>query len=207
MLYYCKALTKGNMEIKEKTDAELILLLIKDSELAFSELYIRYKDKLRYFCFSLLKSEEETNDIVQEIFIRLWESRFFINSDLSFSSFLYTMARNRILNHFRDTDIESRAKSILAQKTPTEENIIEADLIYTEYQKILKDAIALLPPQRQKIFNMSRTENLSHKEIAAELDISVNTVQEHISESLRFIKSYFSKRADLSLSLLLLLTI
>lgn len=193
------------MGIRKKTDTELVNLLIRDNETAFSELYVRYKDKLHYFCLSLLKSEEETNDIVQEIFIRLWESRIFINPDLSFSSFLYTIARNRILNYFRDMDIDAKAKSILAQNKPVEEDVIESNLIYTEYQNILKEAIEQLSPQRKKIFNMSRMDNLTHKEIAEQLGISVNTVQEHISESLRFIKTYFGKHSDISISVLLYL--
>lgn len=191
------------MKLGENTDTELATLLTQNNEAAFCELYIRYKDKLHYFCLSLIKSKEETNDIVQEVFIRIWESRNFINPDLSFSSFLYTIARNRILNHFRDMDIDVKVKSILAKTNPVEEELIEADLIYTEYQKILQEAIEALPPQRKKIFNMSREDNMTHKEIAAELGISVNTVQEHISESLRFIKKYFSKYTDISLSLLL----
>ena len=108
------------MGIKDKTDNELVHLLIQNDEAAFSELYIRYKDKLYYFCLNLLKSAEEANDIVQEIFIRIWESRNFINPELSLSSFLYTMARNRILNYFRDMDIDVKVKSILMQTKPTE---------------------------------------------------------------------------------------
>ena len=191
------------MGIKEKTDTELAILLTLNDEAAFSELYVRYKDKLYYFCLHLLKSKEEANDIVQEIFIRIWESRNFINPDLSFSSFLYTMARNRILNYFRDIDIDEKVKEILATHKVTEEEAIDSKIIYTEYQVILQNAISQLPPQRRKIFNMSRIESMSHKEIAAELGISVNTVQEHISEALKFIKAYFSKHADMSISLLL----
>lgn len=195
------------MELKERTDTDLITLLTQDDEAAFSELYIRYKDKLCYFCISLLKSREEANDIVQEIFIRIWESRYFINPDLSFSSFLYTMARNRILNYFRDADIDAKVKSILATRKVVEEEGVDSQMIYTEYQNILQDAINLLSPQRQKIFTMSRIENMSHKEIAAQLNISVNTVQEHISEALKFIKNYFNKHADFSLSLLFLFVV
>lgn len=191
------------MKFREKTDTELVALLVRDNEAAFSELYVRYKNKLYYFVFHLLKSKEETNDIVQEIFIRIWESRSFINPDLSFSSFLYTMARNRILNYFRDIDIDEKVKEILATQKAKEEEAIDTQIIYTEYQEILRNAISRLPPKRQKIFNMSRIENMSHKEIAAQLGISVNTVQEHISEALKFIKTYFNKHADMSLNLLL----
>lgn len=181
-----------------------MVLLTQHDEVAFCELYTRYKDKLYYFCFSLLKSKEEANDIVQEIFIRIWESRSFINPELSFSAFIYTMARNRILNYFRGIDIDTKIKEIIAFKSPVKEEKIESDIIYTEYQKLLTDAIDAMPPQRKKVFNLSREENLSHKEIAARLDISVNTVQQHISESLKFIKLYFKKHGNISLTLLFL---
>lgn len=71
-----------SMKLSEKTDTELVTLLIQNNEAAFSELYVRYKDKLYYFCLQFLKSKEEANDIVQEIFIRIWESRSFINPNL-----------------------------------------------------------------------------------------------------------------------------
>ena len=147
-------------------------------------------------------TNEEANDIVQDIFIRIWESRSFINPQLSFSSFLYTMARNRIMNYFRDMDIDIKVKEILTTQKITVEETTESQLIYTEYQEILQAAIDLLPAQRKKIFNMSRVENMSHKEIAMKLGISVNTVQEHISEALKFIKLYFNKHADLTMTLL-----
>ena len=176
------------MNFKEKTDTELATLLIRDNEAAFSELYVRYKDKLYYFCLHLLKSKEEANDIVQEIFIRLWESRSFINPELSFSSFLYTMARNRILNYFRDIDIDEKVKQILSAQKITEEEAIDSKIIYTEYQMILQNAISQLPPQRQKIFNMSRIESMSHKEIAALLEMTTKGVEFHISKSTRALR-------------------
>lgn len=192
------------MSYQTKSDKELAILLTGNDEQAFRELYFRYKDKLWHYAFSFLKSEEECNDIIQEIFIRFWELRTFIDPELSISSFLYTMTKNRILNYFRDMDVEMQVKKALALKLPVETDSTEAEVIYTEYQQILTDAIEQLPPQRKRIFNMSRIENKSHKEIAAQLGISVSTVQEHISESLRFIKTYFTKHTDLTLGIMML---
>lgn len=181
-----------------KTDKELVLLLIHNNEKAFRELYIRYKGKLWHYCFSFLKSEEESDDLIQEIFICLWELRGSLNPELSFSSFMYSLVRNRVLNYFRDMDVETQAKKALSGSLLTKTEHVETDIIYTEYQQILKDAIDHLPPQRKKVFIMSRTDNMSHKEIATHLGLSVNTVQDHISESMRFIKTYFSQYADLA---------
>jgi RNA polymerase sigma-70 factor (ECF subfamily) len=181
------------------SDKELVMRLAKSDESAFRELYIHYKEKLWRYAFSFLKSEEETDDLIQEIFIRVWELRFFMDPELSFSSFLYTMTRNRILNYFRNMDVEQQLKKALALRITVETEASESDLIFSDYQAILINAIEQLPPQRQRIFNLSRIEQKSHKEIAVQLGISVSTVQEHISESLRFIKRYFSKHTDITL--------
>jgi RNA polymerase sigma-70 factor (ECF subfamily) len=195
------------MSYQTLSDKELAILLTKNEELAFREFYFRYKDKLWHYAFSFLKSEEESDDVVQEIFIRLWELRSFINPELSISSLLYTMTKNHILNYFRQMDVEAQLKKALALKLPVETDTTEADIIFAEYQKILTDAIELLSPQRKRVFNMSRIENKSHKEIAARLGISVSTVQDHISESLRFIKTYFAKHTDLTLEIMILITL
>lgn len=191
------------MGCSSKTDTELVTLLTLNNEDAFRELYLRYKDKLWHYCFSFLKSEDETEDMIQEVFIRIWEFRSFLDPALSISSFIYTVARNKMLNFFRDMDVELQLKKTIFQKTLDEETDADSDLIFDEYQQILSDAIEKLPSRRKRIFHMSRVENLSHKEIASNLGISVYTVQEHISESLRFIKAYFLQHADLTLGVML----
>ena len=192
------------MNVNIKSDKELVSLLIRGEESAFCDLYVRYKDRLFLFCYSLLKSEEEANDVVQEIFVNIWESRCFINPDLSFSSFLYTIAKNRILNYFRHAEIKENVITSLASQSQTYEDRIESDIVYEEYQEILLSAINKLPPQRKRIFNLSRIEHYTHKEIAEKLGISVYTVQEHISESLQFIKRYLAKHAGIEVGVWIL---
>ena len=187
------------MRYSSKTDADLVTQLTLNNEEAFRELYLRYKDKLTYYCFNLLKSANEAEDMTQDIFIRLWEFRSLIDPDLSFSSYIYTIARNKVLNYFRDMDTELQVKKVLFEKALVEETTTDSDIIFAEYQQILSAAIEKLPARRKEIFNMSRIENKSHKEIASALGISVYTVQEHISESLRFIKTYFLQHTDLTL--------
>lgn len=179
------------MNLRKKADKDLVKLLINNDEAAFSELYVRYKNKLMAFCFTYLKSTDEAEDLVQELFLYIWESRYFINEERSFSSYLYTIAHNRVLNYFRNVDVKLKVETLLAKQIPQYEEIIESDIIYKEYLSMLKQVITQLPPQRKRIFNMSREQNLTHKEIAEILGISPHTVQEHISESLHFIKNQF----------------
>ena len=175
-----------------------------NDEVAFRELYIRYKGRLWNYIFAFLKADDESDDLIQEIFIHLWELRHSVNPELSFSSFVYTIAKNKVLNYFRDRDMDLQYKKALTMSRPIEMDSIDADIIYLEYKKILVSAIEQLPPQRKRIFNMSRIEHKTHKEIALQLNISVSTVQEHISASLQFIKVYFAKNTDLILKLLFL---
>lgn len=192
---------KNYREIKEQ---ELIQLINQDDREAFCELYVRYKDKLWSFCYKFLKSGEDTDDIIQDIFTYLWESRKFINPDLSFSSFLFTMTKNRILNHIRSIDITIQVQSYLAQQ-PVPDNSSMEELEFRDLQQVIVTAIEQLPPRRKEIFNLSRNENLPHKQIAEQLGISVYTVQEHISESLKFIRKYINRHAGTTISFLLFL--
>lgn len=190
------------MGYKDKADKELVILLSRDDQKAFEELYVRFKDKLLRYSLCLLKSDNDSSDIVQEVFIQLWESRHFLDPSLSFSSFLYTITRNRILNYFKHIDVEDKIREILLDKKDIHETP-ETDLLSSEFQQILTEAINHLPTQRKKIFNMSRLEGLSYKEIAAMTNISVYTVQEYITESLRFIRHYVAQYSELSMILLL----
>lgn len=191
------------MSYRIKSDKELVVLLNSNDEAAFRELYIRYKDRLWNYIFAFLKAVDESDDLIQEIFIQLWELRHSTNPELSFSAFMYTIAKNKVFNYFRDKDMDLQYKKALIMSRPIEMNSIDADIIYLEYKKILVSAIEQLPPQRKRIFNMSRIEHKTHKEIALQLGFSVSTVQEHISASLQFIKAYFAKNTDLILKFLI----
>lgn len=184
---------------------ELVIRLIDGDEDAFCELYAAYKNRLLYFAMKFVKSRDFAEDIFQDAFTIIWQSRRFINPDASFSSYLYTIVRNRILNQIRDADKENALKEqILSQAIDytddTKENILANDL-----REIINKALEKLTPRQREIFEMSREAQMSHKEIADALGISVNTVQEHISVSLRTIRTFLSKYADTYTDMLLIL--
>lgn len=184
---------------------ELVIRLIDGDENAFCELYAAYKNRLLYFAMKFVKSRDFAEDIFQDAFTIIWQSRRFINPDASFSSYLYTIVRNRILNQIRDADKENTLKEqILSQAIDytddTKENILANDL-----REIINKALEKLTPRQREIFEMSREAQMSHKEIADVLGISVNTVQEHISVSLRTIRTFLSKYTDTYADMLLIL--
>ena len=171
----------------------LVLRLIGEDEDAFCELYAAYKNRLIYFAMRFLKSREYAEDVFQDAFTVVWQSRRFIDPDASFSSYLYTIIRNRLLNQLRDAANEEKLKeSILSQALDYTDDT-KREVMLNDLKFIISRALEQLTPRQREIFEMSREAQLSHKEIAGELGISVNTVQEHISSSLKIIRTYLIK--------------
>ena len=188
-------------------ERSLILRLIGGDEDAFCELYATYKNRLIYFAMRFLKSREYAEDVFQDAFTVVWLSRRFINPDASFSSYLYTIMRNRILNQLRNAANEEKLKeSILSQALDYTEDT-KREVMLNDLKSLISHALQQLTPRQREIFEMSREAQLSHKEIADKLGISVNTVQEHISISLKLIRTYLIKYSGSEYVDLLLLLI
>lgn len=184
-------------------ERSLVIRLIAGDEEAFCELYAAYKNRLIYFAMRFLKSHDYAEDIFQDAFTVIWESRKFINPDASFSSYLYTIVRNRILNQLRELANEERLKEqILSQAIGHETN---NEIFANDLQMLITHALEQLTPRQREVFEMSRKKQLSHKEIAKALGISVNTVQEHISTSLRLLRAYLKKNSVIGTELILIL--
>ena len=188
-------------------ERSLILRLIEGDEDAFCELYATYKNRLIYFAMRFLKSREYAEDVFQDAFTVVWQSRRFINPDASFSSYLYTIMRNRILNQSRNAANEEKLKeSILSQALDYTEDT-KREVMLNDLKSLISHALQQLTPRQREIFEMSREAQLSHKEIADKLGISINTVQEHISTSLKLIRTYLIKYSGSEYVDLLLLLI
>ena len=188
-------------------ERSLILRLTEGDEDAFCELYATYKNRLIYFAMRFLKSREYAEDVFQDAFTVVWQSRRFINPDASFSSYLYTIMRNRILNQLRNAANEEKLKeSILSQALDYTEDT-KREVMLNDLKSLISHALQQLTPRQREIFEMSREGQLSHKEIADKLGISVNTVQEHISTSLKLIRTYLIKYSGSEFVDLLLLLI
>lgn len=183
----------------------LVLRLIEGDEDAFCELYAAYKNRLIYFAMRFLKSREYAEDIFQDAFAVVWQGRRFINPDASFSAYLYTIVRNRILNQLRDLSNQDKLREQILSQAVNYTNETKDEIIANDLRQFISRALQQLTPRQREIFQMSRERQMSHREIAEVLGISVNTVQESISISLRTLRTYLEKNSIVGADLILLL--
>ncbi|MGA7162095.1 MAG: RNA polymerase sigma-70 factor [Bacteroidota bacterium] len=156
-----------------------------DDIVSFEEIYRTYWPKLYIYAFNVLRERDLCEDIVQEVFIDLWAKRH--EAQISnLYSYLYQSVKYQIFNHFR----ESRYRKQLLMKFDLISIEYQTDEAYEkqELKSQIKAVISQLPEQRRVIFEMSRYEGLSNREISEHLSISVQTVKNQISESLTFIR-------------------
>ena len=186
-------------------ERSLVLRLIEGDEDAFCELYAAYKNRLIYFAMLFLKSREYAEDIFQDAFAVVWQGRRFINPDASFSAYLYTIVRNRILNQLRDLSNQDKLREQILSQAVNYTNETKDEIIANDLRQFISRALQQLTPRQREIFQMSRERQMSHREIAEVLGISVNTVQESISISLRTLRTYLEKNSIVGADLILLL--
>ncbi len=183
----------------------LVQRLIEGDEDAFCELYAAYKNRLIFFAMRFLKSREYAEDIFQDAFTVIWQGRRFINPDASFSSYLYTIVRNRILNQLRDLENQAKLKEQILEQAVDYSNDTNNSILANDLRGLIARAMQQLTARQREIFEMSREQDMSHREIAEALGISVYTVQEHISTSLRILRTYLEKHSVSGADLVLLL--
>lgn len=187
-----------------KSERELVLDLIEGDEKAFCKLYASYKGRVLYFAMQYIKSRELAEDIYQDVFTSIWRNRRFINPNLAFGPYLYTILKNCVINSIADLDKNRCLKEKLISEAIDYDNDTEYSVLENDLNNILEKAFLKLTPQQKRVFNLSRNSLKTHKEIADELGISVYTVQQHISASLKIVRVYLEKYASISTVLLLL---
>jgi len=173
-----------------KDEAQWVQKLSKGSHLAFNTLFYEYSDRLFRFAIGYLKSQEEARELVQEVFTRIWEKRGDLKSELSFKSFLFTIAYNLIKKHFRTrVYLEEYIRS---RETEVEDKQSSENVTYNSLYQHINELVDQLPDRRRQIFIKSRFEGQNIKKIAEELNISHKTVENQITEALRFIRIHLN---------------
>ena len=176
---------------------ELFGLISKGDETAFRDIFHYYTPRLNPFIFKIVKSGPVAEGIVQDVFMKLWLHREEVARKEDPSSWLFTVAANLAFNYLKKMSTQQRyieyVKSVIVENSDISE--AEQLLISKDNHAALFTAVEKLPPQRQRIFKLSRMEGLTHKEIAEKLDISPFTVKNQLVAALDHIRKYL-KRTD-----------
>ncbi|MDP3915192.1 MAG: RNA polymerase sigma-70 factor [Bacteroidota bacterium] len=170
-------------------DHTLVQLLQKGNVAAFDSLFEGYSQKLFGFALKYFKNESDAEELVQEVFVKVWENRQTLKSELSFKSYLFTIALNQIRKHFNKKATSLRYLESLQNEPEFIDYQAVNDDNYESALQQINLIIEQMPPRRREIFTKSKLEGKSSKEIAAELNISAGTVDNQVSEALRFIRS------------------
>ncbi len=191
---------------KISDDANLVKRLHKNDIFAFNELYRKYSPKAYNFIIKHLDTKEDTKDLLQELFITIWNKRKDINEELSFNSYLFTITLNLIRKHFRK---KVKDRNIINKWTETAVHYSQDSAYLAEthnLELISNKIINELPAKRKKVFELSRKEGLSNDEIALKLNIKKKTVENHLNLALKYFrKKYKSSSFLLSLFFILYL--
>jgi RNA polymerase sigma-70 factor (ECF subfamily) len=169
-----------------KNDQQLVKLLQKGNVAAFDSLFEVYSSKLFGFALKYFKNESDAEELVQEVFVKVWENRQNIRSEFSFKSYLFTIALNQIRKYFNKKAASLRyIESLQSEPEPFDQAVSED---YESVLQMINQIIDQLPSRRREIFVKSKLEGKSSKEVAQELHISAGTVDNQVSEALRFIR-------------------
>lgn len=183
-------------------ESDLIKKIVSGDRHAFAVLYQQYVGELYHYVYLFVKCKEDSEEIVQEIFVKIWNRREKLNEVSSFKSYIYKAAKNLLLDEIRKSAVKAKALQIL--KTDSEESFEKADdrIIYNEHYQIAEQAISNLPEKRRQIFLMRTREELSLDEIAARLSISKSVVKKQLYAGISFVRKYMQENECLLITVL-----
>ena len=171
-------------------DRNLIKKLKAGDMKAFQVIFNAYSESLFHFAFSYLKESDDSEEIVQDVFLRLWEIRTEIDEEKSFKSFLYRMTVNKVFNHLKHQVVRQKYVNHLMNIDQSFSVSPEEHIHRKELDIKVQELLLRLPEQKRKIFEMSKLKGLSNTEISEQLGLSVRTVENQVYRATKFLKEH-----------------
>ncbi len=159
-------------------------------------LYDDYHAQLYSYIIKFVKVPAFAEDLLQEVFLKVWETRSKIKPHLSFNAYLYKICRNKAYDFIKEMAADKQLRATLIHYLTGGVNSVDTDLLSRQYEIVVQGAVDNLPPQRRTIFNLCRQEGKKYEEVAQLLHISRNTVKEHMVLAVRSIRDYVAKNTD-----------
>ncbi|MEN2416265.1 RNA polymerase sigma factor [Flavobacterium mesophilum] len=173
---------------REYTDHTLISLLKEGDQGAYTEIFERYSRLLVNHAYKMIGNQDEANDVVQEIFLFLWNKRDEIAITGSLSSYLYKATKNRILNHIAHEKVVSRYADSISNFIENDYVSADSKLREKELEAIIAKEIALLPEKMREVFLLRKVEELSYEEISNQLNITDKTAKQQVYNSVKILR-------------------
>jgi len=170
------------------SDERLMQEIKADNMFAFDMLYKKYSKRLYKFAYYILKSPEESENIVQDVFLSLWENRNKVEKDSSVKYYVFTIAYNSAISIIRKKARESQFIEYLKSLQDLNQEPVNIELEYHELTEKLEDIINHLPDGQKSVYLLHKVEGLKYSEIAERLNISVNTIENHMSRAFKTIR-------------------
>ncbi len=192
-----------NKEIN--TDHKLWQEICASNEKAFSIVFDKYFNRLSYFTHSIVKDHEAVEDIVSDVFVKLWLNRHKIKLTTGLKPYLFTAAKNTALNYLRSSKMNLCIEDV-PEKDMISNVSADSDLVHNEVLSEFKELLRMMSPQQSLVIKLHKLEGLSQKEVADKLSISLKTVQNHIYLAMKFLSEKMAaKQYDLYFLFVILL--
>lgn len=177
----------------DNIEERLISALKLGSGKAFDSIYQMYSKRLYAYCLQFTKSPEESEEIVQDVFVKLWQNRTLIRQNETLRSLLFIMAKHQLINAYRSKVNHPVYEEFIDYKDTLSVEDAHTRLEYNEFKQAFQKAIDSLPDTQKKVISLSRIHQLSNKEIAEKLSLSEQTVKNQISLGLKVLKEKLNK--------------
>jgi len=174
---------------KENITQDLVSRLKNGDMVAFDQIYELFSHKLFSFIFKILKNEAEADDIVQEVFVKIWESKERLGDYKLLNSYIFTIAYNNSIDLIRKRInntkyLEHLRTSLVEQKNPT----VISELEFNELSSQVEKLVASLPERQREVYTLHKDKGLTYSEIAVQMGISKNTVENHMVKALKYLR-------------------
>lgn len=179
--------------------------LAKGDESAFETLFELYKKRVFGVAFKMLKSEVEAEEIVQDVFLSIWLAQSKLGYINDPEAYLFTITYNTIYAYLKKASRDQQFLKTIINHITHIQNTTEEAIAANETNKLINEAIQQLPPQQRTVYELSKQEGLSYDEIAGRMQLSRNTVRNHLAEAMKTIRAFLKKAAMLFISLVVFL--
>lgn len=174
-------------------ERELVIHLKKSNVNAFDSLFYRYYKKVLSFCYKILGTKEDAEEIVQTVFLAIWENRTIIDEDKHFETYLFSIVRHHVYNALKRKSYRKAFLESIENPNIGSNLDVEDQVYYNDLNLLLNKLIDTLPPKRREIYLLSRNRGLTYKQIADKLRITENTVDTQIRNALNYLRPILEK--------------